>query len=108
MAAATRSDAPRSSASATTRPSSSTATAIAPSLSSSRPIIALPISMHLELPTFERQRGASAVARLEQHAINARDQGEELPLIGGLNHEHSAALVGRKAAVVEVIAVHRD
>ena len=40
--------------------------------------------------------------------IDARRAAPKLPLVGRLDHEHAAALVRRKAPIVEIVAIHRD
>src|SRR4051794_36422377 len=70
-------------------------------------LLPLPVGVHVQLAACEWQRRALLVAA-EEHAIDARDEREELPFIRRLNHEHAAAFVRREAAVVQVVAVHGD
>ena len=64
--------------------------------------------------SFRPSSGSAAPGRLtlaetKERAIDAHQQQRELAtLVGRVDHQHAAAFIGRKPAIVQVVAVHRD
>src|SRR5438874_2421743 len=88
---------------ATTSPASSMTTARAGRSERSRPRLSIDVPLHLA--PLERQ--CARVRRPEQFAVHAREKAPEPPLIRHAEDDDARAFLGRKHAVVEVVAVER-
>jgi len=60
----------------------------------------------VQFAAFKRQERGRILGGLEEHAIDALEQCDELALVGRVEDDDAAPLLGRKAAVVEVITIH--
>src|SRR4029079_5340774 len=105
VAACTASPASAPVACATTAPSPSTITARAAARSvRSRPRLSIDVPLHFA--PLERQ--CARCVDPEQVAIHLREQFPQPALVGGREDDHARSFVGRKTAIVEVVAIQGD
>ena len=68
-----------------------------------------PIGVHLQFTAGEWQRHRFLhIVWMEERPVDTIEQAGQLAFVGGLDHEYATADFGRKAAVVEVIAIQRN